>query len=166
VGAWDVVATGVLGAGLLRLELAVPATTVPKWTAQNGFDTGIRSTLRLGSEGGRQAAALTSEVLVYALMLAPFLNATLVAGVEHERWDVGWRLLVLDAETLPIATTVTLSPSTWWRASVPSSRNAGPRAGSGSGASSSKRSCPDAAQVPTQAAGVELVSPPRPLRRG
>lgn len=109
VGAWDVVATGVLGAGLLALEFAVPAPTVPKWSAQNGFDTGIRSALRLDSEGGRQAAALTSDVLLYALMLAPFLNATLVAGVEHERWDVGWRLLVLDAETLLVATTVTLS---------------------------------------------------------
>ena len=109
VGVWDVVATGVLGAGLLTLEFAVPAPTVPKWTAQNGFDTGIRSALRLGSESGRQAAALTSDVMLYALMLAPFLNATLVAGIEHERWDVGWRLLVLDAETLLVATTVTLS---------------------------------------------------------
>ena len=109
MGAWDVVATGALGAGLLTLELAVPAPTTPTWTAQNGFDTGIRSALRLGSEGGRQAAALTSDVLLYGLILAPFLNAALVAGVEHERWDVGWRLLVLDAETLLVATTVTLS---------------------------------------------------------
>jgi membrane-associated phospholipid phosphatase len=103
------VATGALGAALLAVQFAVPAPTVPKWTAQNGFDTGIRSALRVGTEGGRQAMAYTSDALVYLLMAAPFLNATLVAGVEHERWDVGWRLLVLDAQTLILATTITLS---------------------------------------------------------
>jgi membrane-associated phospholipid phosphatase len=109
VGTWDIVASGALAAGLLTVQFAIPAPTVPKWSAQNGLDTGVRSALRIGGEGGRQAAGLTSDVLVYALIAAPFLNAALVAGVEHERWDVGWRLMVLDAETLLLATTVTLS---------------------------------------------------------
>ena len=39
----------------------------------------------------------------------PFLNATLVAGIEHERWDVAWRLLALDAETLLTVTFAALS---------------------------------------------------------
>ena len=109
VGTWDIVAAGAFGAALLTVQFAVPAPTVPKWTAQNGFDTGIRSALRVSSEGGRQAMGYTSDALVYLLIAAPFLNATLVAGVEHERWDVAWRLLVLDAQTIFLATTITLS---------------------------------------------------------
>jgi membrane-associated phospholipid phosphatase len=109
VGTWDIVATGVLAAALLTVQFGIPAPTVPKWTAQNGFDTGIRNALRIPGEGGRAAASTTSDVLVYTLTALPFLNAALVAGVEHERWDVGWRLMVLDAETLLLATTVTLS---------------------------------------------------------
>jgi membrane-associated phospholipid phosphatase len=91
------------------VQFAIPAPTVPKWTGSNGFDDGVRSAFRIGTEGGRQAAALTSDILVYALIAAPFLNATLVAGVEHERWDVAWRLLVLDAQTILLATTITIS---------------------------------------------------------
>jgi len=109
VGTWDIVATGALAAGALTVQFAIPSPTVPKWTDQNGFDTGIRDALRVSGESGRQAMATTSDVLVYALIAAPFLNATLVAGVEHERWDVAWRLMVLDAETILVATTITLS---------------------------------------------------------
>jgi membrane-associated phospholipid phosphatase len=109
VGTWDIVAAGAFGAALLTVQLAVPAPTVSKWTEQNGFDNGIRSALRVSSEGGRQAMGYTSDALVYLLIAAPFLNATLVAGVEHERWDVGWRLIVLDAQAILLATTITIS---------------------------------------------------------
>ena len=109
VGTWDIVAAGALGAALLTVQFAVPAPTVPKWTDQNGFDNAIRSVLRVSSEGGRQAMGYTSDALVYLLIAAPFLNATLVAGVEHERWDVGWRLMVLDAQAILLATTITIS---------------------------------------------------------
>ncbi len=109
VGTWDIVATGGLTAAALVVQFAIPAPTVPKWTEENGFDNGIRDALRLSSEGGRQAAGLTSDILVFTLMAGPFLNAILVAGVEHERWDVGWRLMVLDAQAILLATTITLS---------------------------------------------------------
>jgi len=109
VGTWDIVGAGALGAALLTVQFAVPGPTVPKWTDQNGFDTGIRSALRISGEGGRQAAAYTSDGLVYLLVAAPFLNSILVAGVEHERWDVGWRLAVLDAQTLLLAGTITIT---------------------------------------------------------
>ena len=109
VGTWDIVATGALAAAALTVEFAVPSPTVPKWTAQNGFDTGIRDALRIGSDGGRAAAGTTSDVLVFALIAAPFINATLVAGVEHDRWDVAWRLMVLDTQTILLATTITIS---------------------------------------------------------
>ena len=109
VGAWDVVGAGALGAALLTVQLAVPGPTVPRWTDQNGFDTGIRSGLRIPGEGGRQVAAYTSDGLVYLLVAAPFLNSILVAGVEHDRWDVGWRLAVLDAQAIFLAGTITIT---------------------------------------------------------
>ncbi|HUM11836.1 MAG TPA: phosphatase PAP2 family protein [Myxococcaceae bacterium] len=102
-------ATGGLAAAAVTVEFVIPSPTVPKWTAQNGFDTGIRDALRLGTDSGRATAGTMSDVLVYLLMAAPFLNATLVAGIEHERWDVAWRLMVLDAETILLATTIPLS---------------------------------------------------------
>lgn len=109
VGTWDLVATGALTVGLLSVELGWSDPATPKWTSENGFDALGRRTLRIGSESGRKAAALTSDVLVYSLATFPFINAVLVAGIEHERWDVGWRLLVLDAETLLTATLATVT---------------------------------------------------------
>jgi len=86
----------------------VPAPTQGKW-AGNDFDNWVRDGLRLSGENGRKAASTTSDVLVYALSALPLLNATLVAGVEHERGDIAWRLVVLDAETLLTATLAAIS---------------------------------------------------------
>lgn len=109
VGVWDVVASGALAIGVSVVEFGFPEPTVARWTAHNGFDDWVRGGLRIHGEGGRQAAAITSDVLVYTLAAFPFLNATLVAGIEHERWDVAWRLLALDAETLLTVTFAALS---------------------------------------------------------
>jgi len=109
VGVWDIVATGALGAGLVAVQFGTPDPTEPKWTGVGGFDNWVRDGLRLSSEGGRAAAATTSDVLVYTLTALPFLNAFLVAGLEHERMDVAWRLLVLDAETLLTVTIAAIS---------------------------------------------------------
>src|SRR5262249_11871709 len=75
----------------------------------NDFDNWVRNGLRLSSESGRKAAGTTSDVFVYILSAFPLINATLVAGAEHERWDIAWRLMVLDAETLLTATLAAVS---------------------------------------------------------
>ena len=108
VGAWDLVATGGLVGALAVVQFGVPAPTQPKW-AGNAFDDWVRGGLRLSSESARQAAATTSDIFVYALTALPVLNATLVAGAEHERWDIAWRLVVLDAETMLTATLAAVS---------------------------------------------------------
>jgi membrane-associated phospholipid phosphatase len=109
VGVWDVVASGALAVGVSVVQFGFPQPTVPRWSEHNGFDDWVRGGLRIHGEGGRTAAATTSDALVYTLAAFPFLNATLVAGIEHERWDVAWRLLALDAETLLTVTFVALS---------------------------------------------------------
>jgi membrane-associated phospholipid phosphatase len=108
VGTWDIVATGGLVGALTIVQFGVPAPTEGKW-AGNGFDNWVRDGLRLSSESGRQAASTTSDVLVYALAALPVVNATLVAGAEHERWDIAWRLVVLDAETMLTASLAAVS---------------------------------------------------------
>jgi membrane-associated phospholipid phosphatase len=109
IGVWDIAASGALAVATAAVEFGVPEPTVPRWTETNGFDDWVRGGLRINSESGRKAAAFTSDLLVYTLAALPFLNATLVAGIEHERWDVAWRLLALDAETLLTATLAALS---------------------------------------------------------
>lgn len=108
VGAWDIVASAGLVGGLAIVQFGVSAPTQGKW-AGNGFDDWVRGGLRLSSEEGRKAASTTSDVFVFALSALPLLNATLVAGAEHERWDIAWRLVVLDAETLLTATFAAIS---------------------------------------------------------
>jgi hypothetical protein len=93
---------------LTIVQFGVPAPTQGNW-AGNAFDDWVRGGLRLSSESGRQVAGTTSDVFVFALTALPFLNATLVAGAEHERWDIAWRLMVLDAETLATATLAAIS---------------------------------------------------------
>ena len=108
VGTWDIVATGGLVGALAVVQFGIPAPTQGKW-AGNDFDNWVRNGLRLSSDSGRKAASTTSDIFVYTLSALPLLNAILVAGAEHERWDIAWRLVVLDAETLLTATLAALS---------------------------------------------------------
>ena len=108
VGGWDVVAAGALGVATVVVQFGVPNPSVAKWSS-TGFDDWVRGGLRISSESGRTAAAITSDFFVYTLAAAPFINAFFVAGWEHERMDVAWRLAALDAETLLTVTFVTLS---------------------------------------------------------
>ena len=105
---WDGVAAGALGAATIAVQFGVPNPSVAKWSS-TGFDDWVRGWLRIPSENGRNAAALTSDFFVYTLAAAPFINAFFVAGWEHERMDVAWKLAALDAETLLTVTFVTLS---------------------------------------------------------
>lgn len=106
---WDGVAAGALGAATLIVQFGVPNPSVPKWSSTTGFDDWVRGWLKISSESGRNTAAFTSDLFVYTLAAAPFINAFFVAGWEHERWDVAWKLAALDAETLLTVTFVSLS---------------------------------------------------------
>jgi membrane-associated phospholipid phosphatase len=108
VNAWDGVAAGALGAATVAVQFGVPNPSAPKWSS-TGFDDWVRGWLRIPGESGRNAAALTSDFFVFTLAAAPFINAFFVAGWEHERMDVAWKLAALDAETLLTVTFVTLS---------------------------------------------------------
>jgi membrane-associated phospholipid phosphatase len=99
VNGWDAVAAGALGVGVVVVQFGVPNPSVPKWSS-TGFDDWVRGGLRISSQSGRDAAALTSDFFVYTLAAAPFINAFFVAGWEHERMDIAWKLAALDAQTL------------------------------------------------------------------
>ena len=114
-------AAGALGAATIAVQFGVPNPSVAKWSS-TGFDDWVRGWLRIPSENGRNAAALTSDFFVYTLAAAPFINAFFVAGWEHERMDVAWKLAALDAETLLTVTFVTLSLQKLTAGNAPSSR--------------------------------------------
>src|SRR5262249_54310162 len=71
---WDGVAVGVLGAATLVVQFGVPNPSQPK-SGSTGFDDWVRGWLKISSEGGRNTAALTSDVFVFTLAAAPFVNA-------------------------------------------------------------------------------------------
>src|SRR5262249_61226618 len=89
---WDGVAAGVLGAATLVVQFGVPNPSQPKWSSSNGFDDWVRGWLKISSESGRNTAAFTSDVFVYTLAAAPFINAFFVAGWEHERMVGAWEV--------------------------------------------------------------------------
>jgi membrane-associated phospholipid phosphatase len=105
---WDGIAAGALGAATLIVQFGVPNPSQAKWSS-TGFDDWVRGWIRIPGESGRTAAAITSDVFVYTLAAAPFINAFFVAGWEHERMDVAWQLAALDAQTLLAVTFATLS---------------------------------------------------------
>ena len=105
---WDGVAAGALGAAVLVVQFGVPNPSEAKWSS-TGFDDWVRGWLKISSESGRNTAAITSDIFVYTLAAAPFVNAFFVAGWEHERMDVAWKLAALDAQTLLTVTLVTIS---------------------------------------------------------
>ena len=105
---WDGLAAGALGAATLIVQFGVPNPSEAKWSS-TGFDDWVRGWLKISSESGRNTAAITSDVFVYTLAAAPFVNAFFVAGWEHERMDVAWKLAALDAQTLLTVTLVTIS---------------------------------------------------------
>jgi membrane-associated phospholipid phosphatase len=106
---WDGIAAGALGAATLVVQFGIPNPSEPKWTGSGGVDDWVRGWLRISSESGRNAAALTSDVFVFTLAAAPFVNAFFVAGWEHERMDVAWKLAALDAETMLTVTLISFS---------------------------------------------------------
>jgi membrane-associated phospholipid phosphatase len=108
VNGWDAVAAGALGVATVVVQFGVPNPSVAKWS-ETGFDTWVRNGLRISSQSGRDTAALTSDFFVYTLAAAPFINAFFVAGWEHERMDIAWKLAALDAQTLLTVAFVTIS---------------------------------------------------------
>lgn len=88
-----------LGAGMLVTGLATPGSERASWMGQNGFDDGARSLLRAEGQSARDTARMTSDGLWMGLAAYPLVvDALVLAGAGHGRWDVALRLTVTYGE--------------------------------------------------------------------
>ncbi len=93
---------GVATAGALILDHGYeggPEALVrgPEW-----FDAPVREALMASSDEGRELAASVSDVLLGSLLLWPFVDAFVVAGIEDQNTDVLWQLASIAAETYAV----------------------------------------------------------------
>lgn len=76
------------GAASIRLA----GSPTRRWSGTNGFDTGIRDKLRLGSTNSRQDASLASDLgLVFSAALLPLASIGSKFAKDHdcvETWDM------------------------------------------------------------------------------
>lgn len=71
----------------------------------NGFDTGVRSGLRLRSLRDRQTAGLISDILFYGMIGAPVvMDVGVVALGMHRDPDLAWQILWTDLAAISLAT--------------------------------------------------------------
>ncbi len=107
-GPWDIATASALGVGTVVLQLTFKPTMTPNWSGGILFDDWVRRVLRLSSPSARAAAASVSDFLLYAMVLLPFADAWLGAGLTYGRTDVALKLTLLDAEALLATTFVSL----------------------------------------------------------
>jgi membrane-associated phospholipid phosphatase len=106
VSTWEYIAIPAANAATLTIVLTVHPP--PRWRGGILFDNWARSGLRLNSEAARSHAGTASTILVVALgLFPPLIDAGLMTGWIHERRDLAWQMLVLDAEVLTLTGLVT-----------------------------------------------------------
>lgn len=107
-GPWDVVAASTFGLSTVILQVTYTPSTVPRWSGGILFDDWFRRVLRLSSPSARRAAATTSDVMLYSMVVLPFADAWLGPGLTYGRSDVAFKLTLVDAEALLATTFVSL----------------------------------------------------------
>jgi membrane-associated phospholipid phosphatase len=106
VSTWEYFAIPAANAATLTIVLTVHPP--PRWRGGILFDNWARRGLRLNSEAARSHAGTASTLLVVALGLSPpLIDAGLLTGWIHQRRDLAWQMLVLDAEVLTLTGLVT-----------------------------------------------------------
>ncbi len=108
VQTWQLVAIPTVAAATIGIS-AINVDS-PHWTGGILFDDGVRGALRLRSAAARSHAATISDYLLYGVGTLPFLiDAVILTGVVHKRWDLAWQMFVLDAEAITLSAFVDTS---------------------------------------------------------
>lgn len=120
-------ATGVLAAGTLSLELAAPSPEEPVWEGGVMFDGIVWDGLRAHDERGRERAKLASDILMYGLELYPFVvDAGIVAAGIHRRPDIAAQMVAINAQSFALTSLVTTATKLLTRRERPEDRNCNP----------------------------------------
>lgn len=97
----EIVFTGVLVGGLGTWVAADPKPS-SRWDDTLPGDEATRRLLRLRGHTGRQVAARTSDVLLWALVSYPLIDAGLVAAKGDETDGAGTQMLLLSIQSLAL----------------------------------------------------------------
>jgi membrane-associated phospholipid phosphatase len=93
--------TGALAAAAGATALFAPGPQA-RWQGGVVFDDAIRDAFRADSQLGRDAAARTSDALVFAVIATPFVDGAITAGLVHGKRDVAWQILLINAESFAV----------------------------------------------------------------
>jgi membrane-associated phospholipid phosphatase len=98
---WEYVATG---AGLLAAASTILFVPYARNGApgENAFDTAARDLVRAETRAGRDRARFVGDVGYRFLLVYPFVDSLLVAGVVHGSGDVALQTTLLNAEALAL----------------------------------------------------------------
>ncbi len=108
VQTWQLVAIPAVAATTVGISFLT--TDNPRWTGGILFDDSVRDGLRLRSAAARSHASSISDYLLYGVGTLPFLiDAGILTGVVHKRWDLAWQMFVLDAEAITLTSFVDTS---------------------------------------------------------
>jgi len=105
---WQLVA--IPAVGLATIGISTISLDSPHWTGGILFDDGVRNALRLESSAARSHASSISDYLLVGIGTLPFLvDAVIITGIGHKRWDLAWQMFVLDAEAITLSAFVDTS---------------------------------------------------------
>ena len=108
VHTWQLVA--IPAVGLATIGISTINLDSPHWTGGILFDDGVRNALRLESASARSHASSISDYLLYGIGTLPFLvDAVIITGIGHKRWDLAWQMFVLDTEAITLSAFVDTS---------------------------------------------------------
>jgi hypothetical protein len=86
------------------MTLMVPAPeTEADWRGPVMFDSFFRDGMVMRSRRGRNLADTVSDIALYGSVAHVLLDATLVASVKHRAPDVGFEMLMMDAEAYSVS---------------------------------------------------------------
>jgi hypothetical protein len=92
--------TGALVTGVV-VGTVVGTESPPRWDDTNGFDDGLRDTMRVASASGRDTAGLVSDVLLGISLVHPFADSA-VALIAHGDPDLAWQMAVINTEAFAL----------------------------------------------------------------
>jgi membrane-associated phospholipid phosphatase len=101
---FDYLLIGGASAAAASIALWVPSPeSKPDWDSPILFDSWVRDGISAGSQSGRNRAAAISDILLWSSVAHVLADAAVVAPLGHRAPDVGWQMLLMDAEAYSVS---------------------------------------------------------------
>jgi membrane-associated phospholipid phosphatase len=96
----EYIATGVMGVAVFAARAIPPQPN--NWRGVTDFDAKARSAVRLESLSARNTADDASDLILTLMVNQLIVDATLVAWWGHDRFTVGYQMVLIDLEALAL----------------------------------------------------------------